>query len=84
MPESTGSRGSMNTATARLVRETVYGNRKRVDWILRHVAKDDDILEIGRGTGIHALPAACEVGYRVRGIDLDAKSVAHGQELLAG
>jgi SAM-dependent methyltransferase len=66
----------------RLVRETVYGSRKRLEWILRHVTKDDDVLEVGCGTGYMLCRPLARLGYRVRGIDLDAKSVEVGQELL--
>jgi SAM-dependent methyltransferase len=69
---------------ARLVRETVYGSRKRLEWILRHVARDDQILEVGCGTGYMLCRPLAKLGYRVNGIDLDAKSIEHGQELLRG
>jgi SAM-dependent methyltransferase len=66
----------------RLVRETVYGSRKRLDWVLRHVTKDDDLLEIGCGTGYMLCRPLARLGYKVHGIDLDAKSIEQGQELL--
>jgi len=68
---------------ARLVRETVYGSRKRLAWVLRHVARDDDILEVGCGTGYMICRPLAKLGYRVQGIDLDTKSIEHGRELLA-
>ncbi len=67
---------------ARLVRETVYGSRKRLAWVLRHVTRADAILEIGCGTGYMLCRPLARLGYRVEGIDLDAKSIEHGQELL--
>ena len=73
----------MREHDARLVRETVYGSRKRLEWILRHVTKDDDILEVGCGTGYMICRPLAMLGYRVRGIDLDTMSIERGQELLA-
>ena len=70
------------THDARLVRETVYGSRKRLEWIIRHVTKDDDILKVGCGTGYMLCRPLAKLGYRVQGIDLDAKSIERGQELL--
>lgn len=82
MPERTRGKGGVPTGDAHLVRETVYGSRKRLEWILRHVTKDDDILEVGCGTGYMLCRPLAKLGYRVRGIDLDAKSIELGQELL--
>lgn len=73
----------MREDDARLVRETVYGSRKRLEWILRHVRKDEDVLEVGCGTGHMICRPLARLGYRVRGIDLDARSIEHGRELLA-
>ncbi len=67
---------------AGLVRETVYGSRKRLEWVLRHVARDDSIVEVGCGTGYMLCRPLARLGYRVEGLDLDAKSIEHGQELL--
>jgi SAM-dependent methyltransferase len=69
---------------ARLVRETVYGSRKRLEWVLRHVEQGDRILEVGCGTGYMLSRPLAKLGYRVNGIDLDPKSIEHGQELLRG
>jgi 2-polyprenyl-3-methyl-5-hydroxy-6-metoxy-1,4-benzoquinol methylase len=68
---------------AHLVRETVYGSRKRLEWVLRHLTKDDDILEVGCGTGYMICRPLAKLGYRVQGIDLDRNSIQHGRELLA-
>jgi len=67
---------------SRLVRETVYGSRKRLEWVLRHVTREDAILEVGCGTGYMLCRPLAKLGYRVQGIDLDAGSIEHGQELL--
>ena len=69
----------------RLVRETVYGSRKRLAWVLRH------LTQRRHGPGgrlrhrLHAVPAAREARLPAcEGIDLDASSIEHGQELLRG
>jgi len=67
---------------ARLVRETVYGSRKRLEWVLRHVSQDDEILEVGCGTGYMLCRPLAQLGLRIQGIDLDASSIEHGRELL--
>jgi len=67
---------------ARQVRENVYGSRKRLAWVLRHVTRDDTILEVGCGTGYMLCRPLARLGYHVSGIDLDAKSIERGQELL--
>jgi SAM-dependent methyltransferase len=69
-------------AQARLVRETVYGSRKRLAWVLDQAARSDTLLEVGCGTGFMLCRPLATLGYRVEGIDLDAKSIEHGQELL--
>ena len=69
-------------ASASLVRETVYGSRKRLDWVLRHVTVEDRILELGCGTGYMLCRPLAKLGYRVHGIDLDRTSIQRGQELL--
>jgi SAM-dependent methyltransferase len=64
------------------MRETVYGSRRRLEWVLRHVTQKDVILEVGCGTGYMLCRPLAKLGYRIHGIDLDAKSIEHGQELL--
>ena len=73
----------MRDDVAPLVRETVYGSRKRLSWIVDRLRPDDDVLEVGCGTGYMICRPLARLGYRVRGVDLDASSVAHGRELLA-
>jgi SAM-dependent methyltransferase len=64
------------------VRETVYGSRKRLDWVVRHVTAEDRILELGCGTGYMLCRPLAKHGYSVHGIDLDRRSIERGQELL--
>ena len=61
------------------MRETVYGSRKRLEWILQSRGRDDRILEVGCGTGYMLCRPLARLGYRVNGIDLDAKSIEHGR-----
>ncbi len=68
--------------TSALLRETVYGSRKRLDWVLRFVDSSDSILEVGCGTGYMLCRLLAKLGYRVQGIDLDVPSIERGRELL--
>ncbi len=65
-----------------LVRETVYGSRKRLDWVVRHLTAEDRILELCCGTGYMLCRPLAKLGYSVHGIDLDRTSIERGQELL--
>jgi SAM-dependent methyltransferase len=67
---------------ASLLRETVYGSRLRLEWMLRHLTPDDRIVEVGCGTGYMLCRPLAKLGFAVEGLDLDAKSIEHGQELL--
>lgn len=62
-------------------KENVYGHRKRLSWILSHIRPDEQILEVGCGTGsMISLPLA-RLGYHVVGADTDSASIAFGKEL---
>jgi SAM-dependent methyltransferase len=76
------SGGPLPKVDAGLVRETVYGSRLRLEWVLRHVTRDDRIVEVGCGTGYMLCRPLAKLGYRVEGLDLDARSIEHGQQLL--
>jgi SAM-dependent methyltransferase len=64
------------------VAENVYGSRKRIEWIVRHLRRSDVILEVGCGTGYMICRPLAKLGYDVHGIDIDKASVEHGQALL--
>jgi SAM-dependent methyltransferase len=64
------------------VPENVYGSRKRIEWILRHLRRSDVVLEVGCGTGYMICRPLARLGYDVHGIDIDAASVERGQALL--
>lgn len=66
----------------RLGAENVYGSHKRLLWVLRHLTPADEILEVGCGTGYMLCRPLARLGYHVRGIDLDLKSIERGQQLL--
>ncbi len=82
MPEQPGPLPAGQPSDA-LVRETVYGSRKRLEWIQRFVRPGDEVLEVGCGTGYMICRPLAQLGHRIRGIDLDASSIAAGKELLA-
>ena len=65
-----------------LLEENVYGHRKRLDWIVRHVEKDDRLVELGCGTGAMITGPLLKLGYDVIGVDRDAKSIEYGRRLL--
>jgi len=67
---------------ASLLRETVYGSRLRLEWVLRHVTRADRIVEVGCGTGYMLCRPLAKLGFEVEGLDLDAKSIELGQDLL--
>src|SRR5713101_7776890 len=82
MPDAAGGSLDRDSAGTCLVRENVYGSRKRLQWVLSHVGRADEILEVGCGTGYMLCRPLLKLGYRVHGIDLDAGSIEHGRELL--
>jgi 2-polyprenyl-3-methyl-5-hydroxy-6-metoxy-1,4-benzoquinol methylase len=82
MPEHANRSEDPLAAAAQLVPETVYGNLKRLRWILRHVDEADEVLEVGCGTGRMLVRPLAKLGYRMQGIDLDAPSIELGKKLL--
>ncbi len=84
MPEPAKRSEEARSAAAEVVPETIYGSRKRLEWILRHTERADEILEVGCGTGHMLVRPLAKLGYRVQGVDLDAPSIEHGKKLLQG
>jgi SAM-dependent methyltransferase len=68
---------------ATAIPENVYGNRKRLAFILRHLRPGDRVLEVGCGTGVMLCRPLARLGYDVHGIDLDTASITFGQRALA-
>lgn len=66
-----------------LRRENMYGHGKRLRWVISHVQAEDVIVELGCGTGYMITLPLMKLGYHVMGIDLDAKSIDYGREVLA-
>jgi SAM-dependent methyltransferase len=65
-----------------LPRENVYGHVKRLHWIRDRLQPADRVVEFGCGTGYMLTLPLRAWGYDVRGVDLDAASVARGREIL--
>ncbi|MFI5305043.1 MAG: class I SAM-dependent methyltransferase, partial [Nitrospiria bacterium] len=63
------------------IRENVYGHTKRLKWIIGHLNKDQEIVEVGCGTGYMITLQLAKLGYNITGLDLDQKSIAYGKEL---
>jgi SAM-dependent methyltransferase len=62
--------------------ENIYGHQQRLHWLRDHLRKEDRTVEFGCGTGrLITLPLRAW-GYDVTGVDLDARSIEHGRELL--
>ena len=63
-------------------RENVYGHQQRLHWLRDHLHEGDRVVEFGCGTGrLITLPLRAW-GFDVTGVDLDARSIEHGRELL--
>src|SRR5688500_8853311 len=62
-----------------LLTENVYGHRKRVEWIVRHVKPEDRIVELGCGTGVMICRTLCQLGFDAHGVDLDEASIEFGR-----
>ena len=63
-------------------RENVYGHQQRLHWLRAHLHEGDRVVEFGCGTGrLITLPLRAW-GFDVTGVDLDARSIEHGRELL--
>jgi len=69
------------TAEARLVRETVYGSRKRLAWVLGHATRSDALLEVGCGTGYMLCRPLAKLGYRISGRGAAIKKVKRTLEV---
>lgn len=77
-----------------VIRETVYGIVKRLDFFIQHIeacrkregvtTQEVSILDIGCGTGVNVLIPLAEVGYSVVGLDSDVASVERARELSMG
>jgi ubiquinone/menaquinone biosynthesis C-methylase UbiE len=48
-----------------MIKENVYGNAKRLKWILPHIRKDLSIIELGCGTGYMICLPLKKMGYSI-------------------
>lgn len=64
--------------------ENIYGHRKRLLWIKKHLKKEENtqIAELGCGTGYMITIPLIMDGYNVIGVDLDETSINYGKALL--
>jgi SAM-dependent methyltransferase len=53
-----------------------WAHAKRLDFIRKHIAEGDTILDLACGTGILVAFPLAELGYAVDGVDIDEKSIA--------
>jgi len=60
--------------------ENIYGHRKRLEWILRHVHPGQRVVELGCGTGHMITRPLLKLGYDAYGVDLDEPSIQFGRE----
>jgi len=65
-----------------LIKENTYGHKARLDWIEKHLSKQDKILELGCGTGYMITMQLLIASYNVIGIDQDESSIEFGKDLL--
>jgi len=61
--------------------ENIYGHKKRLDWIQSHITTNDSLLEFGCGTGNMISFPLAQLGYQIRGVDLDCKSINFGKSI---
>ncbi|MFN5516618.1 MAG: class I SAM-dependent methyltransferase, partial [Cyanobacteriota bacterium] len=62
-----------------IMQDNVYGHAKKIQWLKTYLTKQQKILEFGCGTGFMITLPLLKLGYDIYGIDLDAKSIAHGK-----
>ena len=60
--------------------ENIYGHRKRLEWILRHIHPEQRVVELGCGTGHMITRPLLKMGYDAYGVDLDQQSITFGRE----
>ncbi len=62
--------------------ETIYGYKKRLEFIRGNINLDDRLLDFGCGTGVWiSIPLAIE-GYNIKGIDICRESIHYGKKLI--
>lgn len=64
-----------------LINENIYGHKNRLEWIKKHISKEQKGLEFGCGTGVMITGILIQEGYDIEGIDLDSKSIELGKNI---
>jgi len=81
-------------AGALVIRETVYGIVKRLDFFVQHIEAyrqreglepcEVRILDVGCGTGVNVTLPLANAGYSVMGLDFDPASIDRARQLARG
>lgn len=64
-------------------KENIYGHTKRLLWILSKIQKNDEIAELGCGTGYMITLPLAKLGYSIIGIDTDIASIEFGKRVFS-
>ena len=64
-----------------MINENVYGHAKRLRWIESHTHKQDNLIELGCGTGYMITLPLAKQKYSIRGFDFDEKSIEYGKNI---
>lgn len=65
-----------------IIKENIYGHLKRLKWIKSFIEEKNSVLEFGCGTGYMITIQLARLGYFIRGIDIDKKSIDYGKDIL--
>jgi len=65
-----------------MIPENIYGHARRLRWLADRLDRRESVIELGCGTGVMITLPLLRAGFDIRGIDLDAASIAFGQDLL--
>ncbi len=65
-----------------MIPENIYGHARRLQWLADHLDRRESVIEVGCGTGVMITRPLLRAGFNVRGVDVDAASIAYGQDLL--
>lgn len=64
-------------------KENIYGHTKRLLWILSKIQKNNEIAELGCGTGCMITLPLAKLGYSIIGIDTDTASIEFGKKVFS-
>ena len=66
-----------------IIKENIYGHKKRLKWIISHIHKYESIVEVGCGTGYMISLRLAQRGFNILGVDIDERSIDFGRRLFA-